>query len=93
MIARVYLACGLAVLATSGPADDKLELNVGDPAPTFQLRNDQDKVWSSSDHFGKKWTVIYFYPGDFTPGCTAQAKAFTAAMDSPAEGHSFGSDH
>jgi len=25
--------------------------------------------------------VIYFYPGDFTPGCTAQAKAFNAAMD------------
>ncbi len=25
--------------------------------------------------------MIYFYPGDFTPGCTAQAKNFNAAMD------------
>ena len=25
--------------------------------------------------------MIYFYPGDFTPGCTAQAKAFNAAME------------
>lgn len=77
---------GLVVAAGATAADDKKDekpvtLNVGDAAPTFQLRNDQDKVWSSSDHFGKKWVVIYFYPGDFTPGCTAQAKAFTAAMD------------
>ena len=35
----------------------------------------------SSDHYGKKWVVIYFYPGDFTPGCTAQANAFRDAMD------------
>src|SRR5262249_29201292 len=27
-----------------------------------------------------KWVVIYFYPGDFTPGCTAQANAFRDAM-------------
>jgi thioredoxin-dependent peroxiredoxin len=54
---------------------------VGDAAPTFQLRDDRDKTWSSSDRFGKTWVVVYFYPGDFTPGCTAQARAFNAAMD------------
>ena len=37
--------------------------------------------WSSSDHVGKRWVVIYFYPGDFTPGCTAQANAFRDAMN------------
>jgi peroxiredoxin Q/BCP len=73
----------LGLLATcDSRADDekKIEIKVGDLAPTFQLRNDQDKTWSSSDHVGKKWVVIYFYPGDFTPGCTAQAKAFNAQM-------------
>ena len=81
---------GLVVAAGAPAADDKKttepsDLKVGDAAPTFQLHDDQDKTWSSSDHVGKKWTVIYFYPGDFTPGCTAQAKAFTAAMDKLAE--------
>jgi len=72
------------LLATTGrgTADDKpVDLNIGEKAPTFQLHDDKDKTWSSSDHFGKKWVVIYFYPGDFTPGCTAQAKAFRDAME------------
>ncbi|QEL18355.1 peroxiredoxin [Limnoglobus roseus] len=76
---------GLFVAVGAAGADDKkdvpVDLKVGDPTPAFQLRNDADKIWNSSDHFAKKWVVIYFYPGDFTPGCTAQAKAFNAAMD------------
>jgi peroxiredoxin Q/BCP len=81
------------VAATSAPgiADDqkvdekkvdekKVELQVGDRAPAFDLRTDSDTTWSSSEHYGKKWVVIYFYPGDFTPGCTAQANAFRDAM-------------
>ena len=76
---RRFLASGL-------PEDKPAELNTGDPAPTFQLLNDKGKTWSSSDHFGShtknaKWIVIYFYPGDFTPGCTAQANAFRDAMN------------
>ena len=60
--------------------DKKVELKVGDKAPGFCLRDDQDRPWKSADHFGQKWVVIYFYPGDFTPGCTAQAKAFKEAI-------------
>ncbi len=75
--------CGLA--RADDKKDDKpeppVDLKVGDVAPTFQRPDHADKVWSSSDRFGKKWVVVYFYPGDFTPGCTAQAKAFNAAMD------------
>lgn len=76
------VALGLTAVAgrTDEKKDEKVELKVGDPAPTFQLRDDGDKTWSSSDHFGKKWVVLYFYPGDFTPGCTAQARAFRDAM-------------
>ena len=74
------LACGLlASLASHGTAGDK-PVQVGDQAPRFDLRTDRDSTWSSSEHYGKKWVVIYFYPGDFTPGCTAQAKAFRDAM-------------
>ena len=67
------MAFGLTVALGFAPArgdekkDDKVELRVGDAAPTFQLQDQADKAWSSSDHFGKKWVVVYFYPGDFTP--------------------------
>lgn len=63
------------------PEEKKVELQVGDAAPKFDLRTDQDKTWASADHVGKKWVVIYFYPGDFTPGCTAQANLYREAMN------------
>lgn len=85
MIARLVplsaLAVSLAVLAGASADDKPAELKVGDPAPTFQLRDEKNATWSSSDHVGKKWVVVDFYPGDFTPGCTAQAKAFKEAMN------------
>ena len=60
----------------SGPAD----LKVGDVAPAFEGLDDQGRPWKSTDHVGKKYLVVYFYPGDFTPGCTNQAKGFRDAM-------------
>jgi peroxiredoxin Q/BCP len=81
----VFTLCLLAVGARAddkNPAEEKkVELKVGDKAPAVEARTDADATWSSSERFGKKWVVVYFYPGDFTPGCTAQAKAFAAAMD------------
>jgi peroxiredoxin Q/BCP len=76
------LGCVLGLLAAGAAgADDKaVDLKVGDKAPAFETRSDDDATWESSEHFGKKWVVVYFYPGDFTPGCTAQAKAFRDAM-------------
>jgi peroxiredoxin Q/BCP len=71
---------GLLVVSASGADDQKVELKVGDKAPAFQARSDADVTWASADRFGKKWVVVYFYPGDFTPGCTAQANAFRDAM-------------
>jgi peroxiredoxin Q/BCP len=79
------LGFALALLAVASPAaddtkDEKVVLRVGDAAPAFEARTDADKTWATADHFGKKWVVVYFYPGDFTPGCTAQANAFKDAM-------------
>ena len=47
-------------------------LKVGDQAPDFSLPNESNQTISLSDYKGKK-LVIYFYPKDDTPGCTAQA--------------------
>src|SRR5262245_56066677 len=91
MLPRVLTVVGVSIVLAAGPvvADDKearkddkpVELNVGDKVPAFDLRTDRDTTWASSDHFGKKWVVIYFYPGDFTPGCTAQANSFRDIMN------------
>jgi peroxiredoxin Q/BCP len=50
-------------------------LKVGDPAPDFTAETDSGETVSLADLRGKK-VVLYFYPRDNTPGCTAQACAF-----------------
>ncbi|MGB2925134.1 MAG: peroxiredoxin [Limnothrix sp.] len=53
------------------------ELN--QPAPTFTLmgNNGVDEIgeFSLGDYLGQ-WVVLYFYPQDFTPGCTLEARRF-----------------
>jgi peroxiredoxin Q/BCP len=60
--------------------EEAKSLSVGDPAPTFEVQDDQGQTWKSSEHFGKKIVVIYFYPADMTGGCTAQACSFRDNM-------------
>ena len=47
-------------------------LSAGDAAPAFELTADDGSVVSSSELAGSRY-VLYFYPKDDTPGCTAQA--------------------
>ena len=47
-------------------------LAAGDPAPEFELRADDGSTVSSGSLAGSRY-VLYFYPKDDTPGCTAQA--------------------
>ena len=47
-------------------------LNIGDQAPEFTSVNQYGDPVSLTEFAGKK-VVIYFYPKDNTPGCTAQA--------------------
>jgi len=68
----------LSGLETNVVAKDEKEAvaQVGDPAPEFTLMDDEGKEWKSADHFGKKIVVLYFYPADFTGGCTKQACSY-----------------
>ena len=50
-------------------------LAVGDKAPQFTLNDADENKVKLSDFKGKK-VVLYFYPKDLTPGCTAEACAF-----------------
>jgi thioredoxin-dependent peroxiredoxin len=70
-----------ALLLARAQADDKnVDLKVGDPAPVFQSTDERGKPWKSQDHVGMKFVVVYFYPGDFTPGCMKQAQNFRDGM-------------
>jgi thioredoxin-dependent peroxiredoxin len=52
--------------------DNPMQLNIGDKAPDFAIPDQDGLVHKLSDYAGRK-LVIYFYPKDNTPGCTAQA--------------------
>ncbi len=47
-------------------------LKIGDKMPAFQVVDQNGNIVDSKDLVGKK-TIIYFYPKDNTPGCTAEA--------------------
>ena len=53
---------------------------VGNAAPTFKLTTNEGTPASLSDFKGK-WVVLYFYPKDFTGGCTLEAHNFQRDID------------
>lgn len=62
------LACNKVSAVNELPA-------VGAAAPVFNLKSNEGKAVSLSDFKGK-WVVLYFYPKDFTSGCTLEARNF-----------------
>ena len=56
----------------SGMAFAGSSLKAGDPAPDFELKGSDGKTHSLNDYEGKT-VVLYFYPKNDTPGCTAEA--------------------
>jgi peroxiredoxin Q/BCP len=50
----------------------------GDVAPDFELPDAEGVIHRLSDRRGR-WTVVYFYPKDDTPGCTVEACEFRDA--------------
>ena len=56
-------------------------LQVGDPAPPFSGRDQRGNDLRSEDLLAKGPIVLYFYPRDFTPGCTKEACYFRDAFE------------
>jgi peroxiredoxin Q/BCP len=51
-------------------------LSIGDTAPHFTLNDQHGNKFDSKDLIGKKPLVLFFYPKDYTPGCTKEACSF-----------------
>jgi len=64
-----------AVLAQAAPRP-----KVGDPAPLFTGQDQDGKTVALADLIGKKIVLLYFYPKDFTSGCTKEACGFRDRM-------------
>ena len=55
-------------------------LNIGDTAPDYLGKDEQGNDIRVSDYKGRK-LVVYFYPKDSTPGCTAEACSLRDGLD------------
>jgi peroxiredoxin Q/BCP len=61
-------------------ADQPQPPTAGTQAPAFSLPS-QEGAQISLDQFKGKWVVLYFYPKDFTTGCTIEAHNFQRDID------------
>ena len=57
-----------------------MNILIGQTAPYFETRTTQNTPFTLNERKGK-WTVLYFYPKDDTPGCTKQACAFRDSIE------------
>jgi peroxiredoxin Q/BCP len=68
-------ASTLGSLSSPGLAGDQ-KIAVGKPAPLFEAKTQDGKMFKLADRKGQGFTVLFFYPKAGTPGCTKQACAF-----------------
>ncbi len=54
-----------------------MKVRVGDKAPDFSLPNQSGQVVSLRDFVGKRSVILFFYPKDFTMGCTTETRSFS----------------
>jgi peroxiredoxin Q/BCP len=74
---KIFLSAivGLTTLALVHAADTQQQPAAGTAAPDFSLTTSDGSQVSLKDYHGK-WVVLYFYPKDFTSGCTMEARNF-----------------
>jgi peroxiredoxin Q/BCP len=70
----------LVLAVVFAEAADQVQPAVGSQAPVFSLPS-QEGAQISLDQFKGKWVVLYFYPKDFTSGCTIEAHNFQRDID------------
>ena len=66
----------ISSLSFNTNSQDMKKISVGSTVPSFELKDQFGNLFKLDSVVGKKNLVIYFYPKDDTPGCTAEACAF-----------------
>lgn len=74
----IFSSCSAA---DSGKYRDMEKVKVGSTIPLFELKDQNGDLFKLSSLVGKRNIVLFFYPKDDTPGCTAQACAFRDQFD------------
>jgi peroxiredoxin Q/BCP len=72
LLAAVFSLLGSGLMQA---ADAPKPPSIGSAAPDFSLTSGDGSQVSLKDYKGK-WVVLYFYPKDFTSGCTLEAQNF-----------------
>lgn len=72
----IYFVLFISYLTFNMRSQTMEKISVGSTIPSFELKDQYGKLFQLDSVLGKKNLVIYFYPKDDTPGCTAQACAF-----------------
>ena len=86
MVALLLSVCGTIPAAEEPkPAVPVAGPAVGEAVPVFKATDDGGQAWDLAEHARKNYTVIYFYPADFTGGCGKQAESFRDSMNQFAE--------
>jgi thioredoxin-dependent peroxiredoxin len=76
----LLLAILLLASLSAAAADQSQPPATGTQAPAFSLPS-QEGAQVSLDQYKGKWVVLYFYPKDFTSGCTIEAHNFQRDID------------
>jgi peroxiredoxin Q/BCP len=77
LLVALVVVCSVTALSLSSPGEVPA---AGSAAPTFKLTSNEGKETSLAAYKGK-WVVLYFYPKDFTSGCTLEAHNFQRDLD------------
>ena len=79
---KIFLSAivGLVTMSLVKGAEEQKQPEAGKPAPDFSLTAGDGSQVNLKDYRGK-WVVLYFYPKDFTSGCTIEAKSFQRDLD------------
>jgi thioredoxin-dependent peroxiredoxin len=78
---RIYLSVYFilfTVYSVTGKTSNKnnMEIKIGDTIPTIVLKDQNDEIFDLKAKTAGKNVVLFFYPKDDSPGCTAQACSF-----------------
>lgn len=77
LLVALLVVCSITALSLGSPGEVPA---TGSVAPAFKLMSNEGKQISLAKYKGK-WVVLYFYPKDFTSGCTLEAHNFQRDLD------------